>query len=151
MSIQPPEANPARRKRLLTILALIFLIAAVAWGVRWFIHSRGHEGTDDAYVAGNLVRVTPRVGGSVVAVLADDTDFVKQGQVLVKLDDTDARLALAKSEADLGEVVRRVSQTFEAHAQQAANLAVKRRTLEQAEADLTRRERAVAVEAVSRE
>ncbi|MFH2082901.1 MAG: HlyD family efflux transporter periplasmic adaptor subunit [Pseudomonadota bacterium] len=151
MTIDPPEANPAKRKRLLTILALIFLIAGTIWGVRWFLHSRGHESTDDAYVAGNLVRATPRVAGSVVAVLADDTDFVKQGQVVVKLDDTDARLALAKAEADLGEIVRRISQTFEAHAQQTANLAVKQRTLEQAEADLVRRERAVAVDAISRE
>ncbi|MBW8366022.1 MAG: HlyD family efflux transporter periplasmic adaptor subunit [Rhizobium sp.] len=151
MTIDPPEANPAKRKRLLTMLALIFLIAGTIWGVRWFLYSRGHESTDDAYVAGNLVRATPRVAGSVVAVLADDTDFVKQGQVVVKLDDTDARLALAKAEADLGEIVRRISQTFEAHAQQTANLAVKQRTLEQAEADLVRRERAVAVDAISRE
>jgi len=151
MTIDPPEANPAKRKRLLTLLALIFLIAGTIWGVRWFLHSRGHESTDDAYVAGNLVRATPRVAGSVVAVLADDTDFVKQGQVVVKLDDTDARLTLAKAEADLGEIVRRISQTFEAHAQQTANLAVKQRTLEQAEADLVRRERAVAVDAISRE
>lgn len=151
MSVQAADANPARRKRLLSILALLLLIAAAAWGLRWFLHSRGHESTDDAYVAGNLVRVTPRVGGSVVAVLADDTDYVRQGQLLVKLDDTDARLALAKAEADLGEIVRQVSRSFETHAQQAANLAVKRRTLEQAEADLVRRQRAVAVEAVSRE
>jgi len=80
MTIDPPEANPAKRKRLLTILALIFLVTAAIWGVRWFLHSRGHESTDDAYVAGNLVRATPRVAGSVVAVLADDTDFVKQGR-----------------------------------------------------------------------
>ncbi len=151
MTVQPPEANPAKRKRLLTLLALIFLVAGLAWGVRWFLHSRGHESTDDAYVAGNLVRVTPRVVGSVEAVLADDTDFVKQGQVLVRLDDTDARLALDKAAADLGEIVRRISQAYEAHTQQAANLAIKRRTLEQAGADLTRREQAVAVEAVSRE
>jgi len=151
MTVQPPESNPAKRKRLLTILALIFLLVGVVWGVRWFLHSRGHETTDDAYVAGDLVRVTPRIDGSVVAVLADDTDFVKQGQIVVKLDDTDARLALAKAEADLGEIVRRISQTFEAHSQQLANLAVKQRTLEQAEADLARRERAVAVDAISRE
>lgn len=151
MTVEPPQSNPAKRKRWLMILALVFLIAGAVWGVRWFLYSRGHETTDDAYVAGNLVRVTPRIAGSVVAILADDTDFVKQGQVVVKLDDTDARLALARTEADLGGIVRQISQTFEAHAQQTANLAVKRRILEQAEADLTRRERAVAVEAVSRE
>ncbi|MGE5320930.1 MAG: HlyD family efflux transporter periplasmic adaptor subunit [Hyphomicrobiaceae bacterium] len=151
MTVQPSEASPTKRKRLLTILALVFLVAALAWGIHWFIYSRGHESTDDAYVAGNLVRVTPRIGGSVVAVLADNTDFVKQGQVVVKLDDTDARLALARAEADLGEIVRRISQSFATRAQQLANLAVKQRTLEQAAADLARRERAVAVDAVSRE
>lgn len=147
----PEEANPARRKRLLTILALIFIVAGVAWGIHWFIYSRSHESTDDAYVAGNLIRVTPRVDGTVVAVLADDTGHVKQGQILVKLDDTDARLALDKAEADLGETVRRISQTFEAHDQQTANLAVKQRNLEQAEHDLGRREQAVAIQAVSKE
>jgi membrane fusion protein (multidrug efflux system) len=151
MTLHTPEANPAKRKRLLTMLAVIFLLVAVAWAIHWFITSRGHESTDDAYVAGNLIRATPRIGGTVVAVLADDTDFVKQGQILVKLDNTDARLALDKAEADLAETVRRISQTFDAHTQQAANLAVKQRNLEQTQADLTRREQAVAVQAVSKE
>jgi membrane fusion protein (multidrug efflux system) len=151
MTLHTPESNPAKRKRQLTILALIFAVAGLAWVVHWYIHGRTHESTDDAYVAGNLIRVTPRVSGTVVAVLADDTDHVKQGQDLVKLDDTDARLALDKAEANLGETVRRISQTFEARTQQAANVAVKQRNLQQAEADLTRREQAVAVQAVSRE
>src|SRR3569832_663278 len=120
MPIDPPEANPAKRKRLLTILALIFLIAATIWGVRWFLHSRGHESTDDAYVAGNLVRATPRVAGSVVAVLAVDSDFVKQGQVVVKLDDTDARLALTMSETKQKKNEHQNNQTNKAHVQQAA-------------------------------
>jgi membrane fusion protein (multidrug efflux system) len=151
MTVPEPETNNAKRKRLLAILALIFIAVAAVWGIRWFLYSRGHQTTDDAYVAGNLIRATPRVAGTVVAVLADDTDFVKQGQVLVKLDDTDARLALDKAEADLAETVRRISQSFDAHTQQAANLAVKQRALEQAQADLTRREQAVAVQAVSKE
>ena len=151
MTLDTPAANPAKRKRLLSILAAFFLLVAVAWAIHWFLYSQGHETTDDAYVAGNLVRATPRIGGTVLAVLADDTDFVKQGQVLVKLDDTDARLALDKAEADLAETVRRISQSFDAHAQQAANLAVKQRNLEEAQDDLTRREQAVAVQAVSKE
>lgn len=151
MTVHTPEANPAKRKRHLILIALVFLVAALAWGVHWTLHGRHHESTDDAYVAGNLVRATPRIGGTVVAVLADDTDFVKRGQVLVKLDDTDARLAVDKAAADLAETARQISQTFEVRSQQAANLAVKRRNLEQAEADLSRREQAVAVQAVSRE
>lgn len=151
MTVHTPQANPAKRRRMLLILALVFLAAAIAWGVHWYVRGRNHESTDDAYVAGNLIRITPRVGGTVSAVLADDTDRVKQGQVLVRLDDTDARLALDKAEADLGQTVRRISQSFEARAQQAANLAVKQRNLEQAETDLARREKAVAVQAVSKE
>ena len=151
MTIHPPEADPSKRKRLLLILAAVFLTAAAAWGVHWFIHGRSHAGTDDAYVAGNLIRITPRIAGTVVAVRVDNTDHVKQGQELVRLDDTDARLALEKAEADLAETVRRISQSFEGRTQQQANLAAKQRAYEQAEADLRRREQAVAVQAVSKE
>ncbi|TCJ16388.1 HlyD family efflux transporter periplasmic adaptor subunit [Parasulfuritortus cantonensis] len=146
-----PTANPAKRKRLLLILGLVFLAAALAWGGHWYLHGRHYRSTDDAYVAGNLIRVTPRIAGTVVAVLADDTDTVKQGQVLVQLDDADARLALDKAEADLAETVRQVARSFTLPGQERANLAVKQRRLDQAEADLARRERAVALDAVSRE
>jgi membrane fusion protein (multidrug efflux system) len=151
MTMESQAANPNKRKRLLTLLAIVFAAAALAYGVHWFIHGRHHESTDDAYVAGNVVGVTPRIAGTVVAVLADNTDFVRAGQVLVKLDDADARLALARAGADLGEAVRHVRQTFEGRIQQGANLAVKRRELERSEADLVRREQAVAVQAVSKE
>ena len=146
-----PEDNPNKRKRLLLILALVFAAAAIAYGLHWYLHGRHHESTDDAYVAGNVVGVTPRIGGTVVAVLADDTDFVQAGQVLVKLDDSDARLNLARASADLGETVRQVRESFAGRAQQDANLALKQRDLDRAEADLVRREQAVAVQAVSKE
>jgi membrane fusion protein (multidrug efflux system) len=145
------EANLTKRKRLLTLLMLAFSIAALAYGIHWFILGRHHETTDDAYVVGNLVGVTPRIGGTVVAVLADNTDFVQTGQVLARLDDADARLALARASADLGSAVRQVRQSYEGREQQSANIAVKQRELERTEADLVRREQAVAVQAVSRE
>ncbi len=148
-----PDIEPAlnKRKRLLTLLALVFAVAAIAYGVNWFLHSRHHEYTDDAYVAGNVVGVTPRIAGTVVAVLADTTDNVQAGQMLVRLDDADAHLALARAEADLAGAVRQVHQSFEGRSQQGANLAVKQRELERADDDLKRREQAVAVQAVSRE
>ena len=143
------DANP--RKRRLLLLALVFSVAGLAYGVHWYVQGRHHESTDDAYVAGNVVGVTPRIGGTVVAVLADNTDFVRSGQILARLDDADARLALARAGADLGEAVRQINQTFAGRAQQDANLAVKQRDLDRAEADLARRDLAVAVQAVSRE
>ncbi len=149
---KPIDAKSApQRTRWLALLALAFLAAGVVWGMYWFTYASIHESTDDAYVVGNLIRVTPRIAGTVVAVLTDDTEPVKQGQVLVRLDDTDAHLALEKSEADLGSTVRRISQAFRRRDQQAANLAQKRRTLQQTEADLTRRLHAVTVQAVSKE
>jgi len=151
MTAETPEANPQKRKRMLIILAVIFLVAAAAYGVHWYTYGRSHEGTDDAYVAGNLIRITPRVAGTVVAVLADDTSRVKRGQVLVRLDDTDARLALDKAEADLAETVRRISQLYKDRDQQQANLVAKQHIYAQAEADYERRAKAVAVQAVSRE
>jgi membrane fusion protein (multidrug efflux system) len=141
-----------QRKRVLVILAVVALLAGLAYFAWWALHGRYHETTDDAYVAGNQIRVTPRVPGTAVAVLADDSDYVKRGQVLVRLDDTDARVALDRSEADLADAVRRVRQGFDLVKEREANLALKQETLHQAEADLERRGGAAAEqEAVSQE
>jgi membrane fusion protein, multidrug efflux system len=144
--------NASQRKRVLTILTLIVIMVGIAYAAWWLLQGRFHETTDDAYVAGNLIRVTPRVAGTVVAVLADDSDYVKRGQVLVRLDDTDARVALGRSEADLADAVRRVRQSFNLVDERAANLGLKEETLRQAQADLDRRGGAAAEqEAVSKE
>ncbi|HMM54006.1 MAG TPA: HlyD family efflux transporter periplasmic adaptor subunit [Candidatus Desulfobacillus sp.] len=151
MSAGPSADDSGRRKRWLAALALVFLAIAAFYGLRWFLHGRLHVATDDAYVGGNLIRITPRVAGTVVAVLADDTGMVEQGQLLVRLDDTDARLALAKAEADLAETVRSIRQSFEQRSQQQANLALRQRAFSQAEADFQRRQAAIAAQAVSKE
>lgn len=151
MNPDRPEADSGRRKRWLFALALVFLFAGLFYAARWYVHGRDHAVTDDAYVAGNLIRVTPRVSGTVVAVLAENTDQVARGQVLVRLDDTDARLALEGAEADLAETVRRIGQSFANRDEQRADLAMRQRAYEQAEADLKRRARAVELAAVSLE
>jgi membrane fusion protein (multidrug efflux system) len=143
--------QPGQRKRVLIIIALVFCLAGLGYFGWWLLHGRHHETTDDAYVAGNLIRVTPRVAGTVVAVLADDTDYVKQGQMLVKLDDTDARLALAKAEAALGATVRQVAQAFDLVAERQAGLSLKEETLRQAQDDLARRQGMAELRAVSKE
>ncbi len=147
----PPKNGPSRRKQLLTILSVIFLFVAASYGVYWFLHGRNHQTTDDAYVTGNLIRITPRIGGTVIAVMADDTNQVRQGQVLVRLDETDAKLALDKAEADLAETVRTISKSFQTRTQQSANLAVKQRAFEQSVIDFERRQKAAALLAISKE
>ena len=67
-----PKSN-GKRKRMMTLLVIVILIAAVAYGLYYFLVARFHEATDDAYVNGNVVQITPQVTGTVVAVNADDT------------------------------------------------------------------------------
>lgn len=55
----PSASDP--RKRIIFVLVLILLLAGVAWALYWSFSARYHETTDDAYVAGNLLRITPRV------------------------------------------------------------------------------------------
>ena len=100
-------ANPTRRKALLA-LAVVVLVAGAAWGAyEWLIASH-NENTDNAYVQGNVIQITPQTGGTVTAILADDTDYVQAGAPLVRLDPADARMALAQAEAALAQTVRQV-------------------------------------------
>src|SRR4029077_7702754 len=70
------------------------------------------QSTDDAYVSGNVVQITPQISGTVVAIGADDTQFVKAGQALVRLDQADAKVALDQAEAQLARTVRDVRNLY---------------------------------------
>jgi len=149
---ESPQSNSAKRNRSLLILTLCFVLIGAGYGIYWFINGRHQETTDDAYVAGNLIRVTPRISGTVVAVYAEDTDLVQRGQLLARLDDSDARITLAGAEARLAGAVRQVKQMFNAVEQGRATVSIKEESLRQAEDDAKRRSGIVASdEAVSRE
>src|SRR6218665_1266201 len=77
-------ANPQRQKAL-KIIGGVVLVAGVAWGIHWWLVSSHIESTDNAYVQANVVQITPQVGGTVLAIQADDTDRLKTTQKLVKL------------------------------------------------------------------
>jgi membrane fusion protein (multidrug efflux system) len=104
---KPPLSGHGRRRALWT-LALVVLLVALGWGYYWWTTLRFIESTDNAYVQAPLVQITPLVDGTVVEVLADDTDRVAADQPLVRLDPTDARLALERSQAALAQAVREV-------------------------------------------
>ncbi len=109
---QGKAAGNGKRRQLLQRLTFIFGVAAIAYGAHWVLHGRFHEDTDDAYVAGNVVQITPQVAGTVVAIRADDTDFVRAGTPLVQLDPLDAKVALDQAEAQLAQAVREVRGLF---------------------------------------
>ena len=141
---KPPSATgtPSRKKRkpLLMLLLVAFIVIAIAYALYWFLVLSHQQDTDDAYVAGNQVQISPQVSGSVSKVWFDNTDLVHKGDILVSLDKTDANQALNKAETALASSVRQVRQLMINTRQYQANIELKRTALAQAEADLARRE-----------
>ncbi|RYY84025.1 MAG: biotin/lipoyl-binding protein, partial [Comamonadaceae bacterium] len=107
-----PQATNGKRKKGLIAIAAIVVVGGLAWGAYEWLVASHYETTDNAYVQGNVVQITPQVGGTVMAIHADDTDFVKAGQPLVTLDPADARVALEQAEAALGQAVRQLRTVY---------------------------------------
>ncbi len=140
-----------RRGRWLVYVTVGFIVVAIAATAYWFLYARNYQNTDDAYVAGDLVTVMPQVSGTVISIGADETDFVKSGQELVKLDDTDAAIALRESEAQLARTVRQVHTVYANRDELEAVVAQRHGELNKAQSDLDRRKNLVASGAVSTE
>ena len=103
---------PDRRRRWLVALGVVIALIALVWLGWWLLYARLYESTDDAYVAGDRVNVMPQVSGTVVSIGADETDLVEAGQELVRLDATDARIALQDAEQQLARTVRQTRTVF---------------------------------------
>jgi membrane fusion protein, multidrug efflux system len=147
----PNATQPAAASRRPLILLAVALIALAVWGLYYLLFQRGHVSTDDAYVNGNLVRLTPQVAGTVIAINTDETQFVRRGEVLVQLDPRDTQVALAQAKANLGQTVRDVAQLFAEEARDAALVQTQRVQLAQADEDVARDRPLIAVHGVSQE
>jgi membrane fusion protein (multidrug efflux system) len=141
---KPPSANePAKkagkRKFLLVLLVASLAIAGTAYGAYYFVDARYHVDTDDAYVNGNVVQITPQITGTVIGVNADNTQIVKKGEPIVQIDPADARIALQQAEANLGQTVRRVHGLYVDDDKFRADIAERQTDLSKAQDDLKRR------------
>jgi len=97
---QQAERKPRRRGRAARWgVVLVVLLAAGFGGYRWWQYSRVHVSTENAYVQGHIVRIAPRIPGTVTGVLVDDNELVAEGDVLVELDRRDYEVALKESQA----------------------------------------------------
>jgi membrane fusion protein, multidrug efflux system len=151
--IHPVETNTAeavhlaslKRKKLFAALAAVVILAGAGYGAYWYTYASHHVSTDNAYTAVEAAQVTPAVGGIVREVRVIDTQTVRKGDVLMVIDDTDAKLSLIQAEAAYGQAVRHV-RSYMANdkglaamvsARQADELRAKAQ-LESAEADFTR-------------
>jgi membrane fusion protein (multidrug efflux system) len=131
-------AGTGQRRRLLLIVAFVVVAALLALGAYHWLVGRFHEDTDNAYVAGDIVSVTPQVGGMVNRILVEDTQRVTAGQVLIELDASDQRVARARAEAELARAVRDVEALYATTDALAAQAAASRAQVTSAEADATR-------------
>jgi membrane fusion protein, multidrug efflux system len=134
-----PKTSNTKRRMLMSLIVLVVIIAAVAYGFYYFLVARFHESTDDAYVNGNVVQITPQVVGTVISVNADDTQTVHIGDPLVVLDPADSKVALDQAEANLAQTVRQVRTLFVNDNQYQAQVAMRQSDLSRAQDDLRRR------------
>src|SRR5690348_941020 len=108
VAAQQKAKRQRKRRWLLRGLVAVIVIVAIIWAIYHFTVGRWYESTDDAYVDGNVVQITPQVPGTVISIGAEDNDYVRQGQTLVKLDPSSADVALDEAEAALAQAVRKV-------------------------------------------
>jgi len=139
--------DPAKRRRALVIVAGVFVLAAIIWVLLWVFVFSTREKTDNAYVGGNQVAISAQVPGTVVAILADDTQRVEAGQVLVKLDNTDADVRLQQASSALAQAVRQVRQQTDSASSADAQVSKAKVDLKKAQADLARRQPLIAEQA----
>lgn len=110
--IPPPKKNNSHTRSILW-LTLVVLAIAIAWFLLWFFHFRFQEYTDDAYANGNMVNVTSVVNGMPIAFFADNTDLVKEGQLLVTLDKTPFQITFNREFEVLQSTILQINQLYE--------------------------------------
>ncbi|OZB60034.1 MAG: EmrA/EmrK family multidrug efflux transporter periplasmic adaptor subunit [Lysobacterales bacterium 14-68-21] len=149
----PTADNPANNRRglLLRLLLVVIVLAAIGWTVWYFLDGRWYEDTDDAYVNGNIVQITPQLPGTVVTIGADDGDLVHAGDVLVKLDKSNAEVALAEAKANLANTVRKVRGLYSNVTGAQADVAARKVAVDKARADFERRKDLAKTGAISAE
>ncbi|NHB92297.1 multidrug efflux MFS transporter periplasmic adaptor subunit EmrA [Photorhabdus cinerea] len=148
----PPLSEKKSKRKLALILAtLLFVFAGLGYFAYWFVALRHYQTTDDAYVVGNQVQVMAQITGSVTTIYADNTDFVQQGDILLRLDSIDAEHAFERAKNTLANHVRQTHQTIIDNEKLLANIELKKTVLQQAQDDLKRREHLGITGAIAKE
>ena len=143
--------NQRKRKLGLTIAIGLFLLIGLAWAAYWFLYARFHETTENAYVSGNMVMVNAQTVGTVEAIMADENQEIKAGQVLIKLNPTDAQIALSQAQAQLAQATRQIQNAFNNAGVANAQLSQAASAVRTAQDAVNRRAKLVPTGAVSKE
>ncbi|UZM14749.1 efflux RND transporter periplasmic adaptor subunit [Pseudomonas kielensis] len=147
----PDTGNPGKRKFMLLVLTLLVVLGCLGvWG--WHhLYGRWNESTDDAYVNGNVVAITPLVTGTVISIGADDGDLVHEGQVLVNFDPNDAEVGLQSAQANLARTVRQVRGLYSNVDGMKAQVNAQKAEVQKAQENYNRRKSLAAGGAISQE
>jgi membrane fusion protein (multidrug efflux system) len=127
------------RRNLLIGLGAVVIVAAIGYALYYFLYAAHFEGTDDAYVGGDIVSITSRENATVLALHADNTQGVRRGQLLIELEPIKAKVAMDAAVADLARTVRGVRTDFSKVNQARAQLNAAQIALGQAGSDYRRR------------
>ncbi|MHC8305207.1 HlyD family secretion protein [Pseudomonas sp. PB3P13] len=147
----PDTSNPRKRKIMLVVLAIVVMLAGLGvWAYHEF-YGRWNESTDDAYVNGNVVEITPLVTGTVVSIGADDGDLVHEGQVLINFDPNDAQVGLQSAQANLARTVRQVRGLYSNVDGMKAQVNAQQAAVQKAQDNFSRRKSLAAGGAISQE
>ena len=139
MSTDTTTPKPGKRRLVLLAITAAFVAAGIGYGAYYTLVASKRVETDNAYVGGNLVNVSSQVNGSVVEIRADETQMVKAGTEIVKLDPADAAVNLAQAEARLGQAVRQQRERYTNVEQYQAVIEQRRVAVKTAQEDLARR------------
>jgi len=137
-AVAQAPAGSSKRRRALTALASVVVLAGAGWAAYEWLVASHYESTDNAYVQGNVIQITPQIGGTVMAIMADDTDLVKAGQPLVQLDPSDAKVALEQAEAALAQAVRQARTLYVNNGSLAAQVTLRQADIVRAQSDIAR-------------
>jgi membrane fusion protein (multidrug efflux system) len=129
-------ARTAQRRKWLIRLAMVVAAVALIYALWYFLIGRNHVSTDNAYVNAEIAQVTPLISGQAIEVRVKDTQAVKRGDILVLLDPTNQRIAVAQAEADLAEARRKFRQTVATGTQLSAQVQARGADIAQARAQL---------------
>ena len=140
-----------QRKKGLSIFILLLLLIAIGSAAYWFFFIKGFEETEDAYVSGNQVMVSSQVAGNILKINVDNMDPVQAGDVLLELDDTNAKLSFEQAKSNLANAVRQISQLNYTVKQLKSAVRANEITLTQAQGNLNRRVQLVKDGAIDKE
>ncbi len=136
-AIRPKEIIRQRNRRLVAV-TLVIMVLLTFYFAYWWRFNKDWVGTDDAFVSGHLVNVKAQTEGAVIEILAENTQTVKQGQLLARLDGVRAKIELQHAEAALAEAVRAIAALKISVQTYTHKIAAKQAELDQVQHDLRR-------------